>query len=150
MRKNTRQNFRMIQVLVLLATLLSGAALAMYLTHGTNKLCPELRMSCIVALAAATGLGGLMLLWSPIRQKLPTMGCYAMYIAGLVGFAEYIVSQLNYIANVLYGVDGNAFTPMMIAMAALSLLGWVLSLIAANMQRRAAYRSDLAAQKGAV
>lgn len=150
MRKNTRRNFRMIQVLVLLATLLSSAALALYLTHGTNKLCPELRVSCIVTLAAAAGMGVLMLLWSLIRRKLPTLGCYAMYIAGMVGFAEYIVSQLNYIANVLYGVDGNSFTLVMIAMAALSLLGWVLSLIAANMLRRAAYRSDLAAQKGEV
>lgn len=150
MKKNTNKSCGSAQALVLLATLLSGAALALYLTNGTNKLCPELRINCIIALAAAAGLGVLMLLWSLIRQKMPTLGGYAMYIAGLVGFAEYIVSQLNYIANVIYGVDGNSFTPVMIATAAASLLGWVLSFAAANKLRRAAYKRDLAAQKGEV
>ena len=150
MKKNVKAGCGVAKGLVLLSTLLNAAALVLYLTNGTNKLCPEMRMSCVAALGIAAGLGGLLLLWSLLKKRMSTLACYGMYIAGLVGFAEYIVSQLNYIANVFYGVDGNSFTTVMIATAAMSLLGWVLSLVAANKLRRDAYQRDLAAMEGKV
>lgn len=134
--------------LMVLSTLLSSAALAMYLTNGTNKLCPDMKTACTVGLACAAALGLVLTIWGLSRKKMPVLLCYVQYLCALVGFGEYIVSQLNYIANVIYGVDGNSFTAVMIATAGTSLLSWVLSLIAANMQRRSVYRSESAAQEG--
>ena len=133
--------------LIAVSALCGIAGLILYLTNGTNKLSPDLSMSAIIAFAAVSGIGVIAVIAGLVTKKASTLFSYAQYIAGLVAFAEYLVSQANYIANVVYGVDGNTFTPAMIATAAVSLLAWVLALAAAIQLRRAAYRRDLAAQE---
>lgn len=147
MANQTSKSGRIASSLTALSTVCSGAALCLYWNYGTNKLCPEILMPCVVSLAIALVLG-LFLTAAGAAGKNLTLLTYVLYLASLAGFAEYIVSQLNYIANVFYGVDGNSFTPTMIATALTALLGWLFSLTAAVMRRRAAYRRNRAAQEG--
>lgn len=149
MANQTSKSGRIASSLTALSTVCSGAALCLYWNYGTNKLCPEILMPCVVSLAIALVLG-LFLTAAGVAGKNLTLLTYVLYLAGLAGFAEYIVSQLNYIANVFYGVDGNSFTPTMIATALTALLGWLFSLTAAVMRHRAACRRNRAAQDNAM
>lgn len=128
------------RILIAAAAVCSAAALILYWTNGTNKLSPDLLPACIGALAVSAVLGILLTVVGMVKRSVPVLLVYVQYLAALVGFAEYIVSQLNYIANVFYGVDGNSFTIVMIATAVAALLGWVLSLTAAVGIRRMNYR----------
>ena len=133
--------------LIAISALCGIAGLILYLTNGTNKLSPNLSLSCIIAFAAVGGIGVIAVIAGAITKKAFTLVGYVQYLAGLWAFAEYLVSQANYIANVVYGVDGNTFTPAMIATALVSLLCWGTALAAAIGLRRTAYRRDLAAQE---
>ena len=134
-----KQGNKAARVLTVLSALLSGAALALYLTGGTNKLCPEMKTACTAALIVSLTLGVLLTIVACWKKHLPMALCYAQYLAALVGFGEYIVSQLNYIANAFYGVDGNAFTAVQIATALTALVACVLALVCAGMARRAKF-----------
>ena len=135
-----KQSNKSAYILTAVSVLCSGAALALYLTGGTNKLCPEMKPACTAALMVAIVLGIAGLVTGIIRHRKPPMLlCYAQYLAALVGFGEYIVSQLNYIANVFYGVDGNAFTAVQISTALTALVAFVLALVWAGGARRAKF-----------
>ena len=133
------------RLLLILSMLCALAGFMLYETNGTNKLSPDLNTVCQIGLGCCAGLCLLNLVWEAVSKRLSLLLAYAQYLAGLLGFAEYIVSQLNYIANVLYGVDGNSFTPVMMATAGTGLIAFLLALTAAIMLRREAYRKNLAA-----
>lgn len=110
MANQTSKSGRIASSLTALSTVCSGAALCLYWNYGTNKLCPEILMPCVVSLAIALVLG-LFLTAAGVAGKNLTLLTYVLYLAGLAGFAEYIVSQLNYIANVFYGLTETALLP---------------------------------------
>ncbi len=142
-KKSENRETCIFRILIAAAAICSAAALILYWTNGTNKLSPDLLPACIGALAAATVFGIFLTVVGMVKKRVPVLLVYVQYLAALIGFAEYIISQLNYIANVFYGVDGNSFTMVMIATAAASLLGWTLSLAAAVGIRRMNYRYEL-------
>ena len=144
-QKKEYKNGRKAQFLIGAASVSAGAALILYLTNGTNKLCPELSILCIIALALSLAIGIFLLAFHAVKGSAPALLCYVQYFFALLGFGEYIVSQLNYIANVFYGVDGNTFSNIMILTALTSLLNWVFALSAANTLRKTAYKRDLTA-----
>ncbi|MDO5423055.1 MAG: glycoside hydrolase family 3 N-terminal domain-containing protein [Eubacteriales bacterium] len=132
-------------LLAVTALLCSIAGLSLYLTNGTNKLSPELSATCIAGFGTAAALGLLALAVGCVRGRFSVVLAYGQYLAGLWGFVEYLVSQANYIANVIYGVDGNSFTLPMILTVLVGLLGWCLALVSAILLRRAAHKRDQAA-----
>ena len=142
-----KQIHKAVPVLTALAMVCSLIGLYLYWNYGTNKLCPEILVPCVAALIAASALG-LLLTALSIAGKQVLVLRYGLHLAALTAFAEYIVSQLNYIANVLYGVDGNHFTAAMLATLAVLLVGWISGLAAAVIQRKTIYRWDLAAKEG--
>lgn len=141
-----KQNPKAVSVLTVLTTICSMVGLYLYCNFGTNKLCPDILVPCVAALIAASALGLLLTVLS-IANKQVLLLRYVLYLAALAAFAEYIVSQLNYIANVLYGVDGNHFTAAMLATLAVLLVGWISGLAAAVIQRKTVYRWDLSAKE---
>lgn len=142
-----KQTHKAVPVLTVVSAICSLIGLYLYWSYGTNKLCPEILVPCVAALIAASALGLLLTVLS-IAGKQALLLRYVLYLAALAAFAEYIVSQLNYIANVLYGVDGNHFTAAMLATFGVLLVGWVSALSAAAIQRKALYRWDLAVKEG--
>lgn len=141
-----KQKQRSVPVLTALGTVCSLIGLYLYCNYGTNKLCPDILVPCLAALIAAGALGlALTVLGFAGKQVLLLQ--YVLYLVELTAFAEYIVSQLNYIANVFYGVDGNHFTAAMLATLAVLLVGWVSGLWAAVIQRKTIYRRNPAARE---
>lgn len=109
-----------------LAALVFGfVALGLYYKCGINKFVTELSPEVIAGVwaGAALALVALVLDVKTIR--------YVSYLVYLYAFIAFIGSQINYIANVLVGIDGNTFTPDFIGSAVCMVLASFVMLAAA-------------------
>ncbi len=132
---NQKKN-RAVPMLTMLSAVCSLIGLFLYCQYGTNKLCPELLMPCIAAMIVSALLG-IVLAAVSFAGKHALLLRYVLHLSSMTALAEYIVSQLNYIANVIYGVDGNSFSLVMMLTLSVLLAGWLAALLAAVIQRRA-------------
>lgn len=134
------------------AALCSGVSLILYIAAGTNKFNSELSGMAIVMFSLAFACGGAFFAAGALRGRAFEMLALAQYALGLYAFCEYIVTQLNLISNVLYGVmnpgsgDGNTFGAAMIVTVIVSLAAWVCALIAFILLHRAVNKEEKAAR----
>jgi hypothetical protein len=127
---------------IILATVCELLALLLYLVAGTNKFSTKLSALTITLFIVCIVLGILYLVICMLFGKSFTLLAFAQYAIGLYAFAEYIVTQLGLISNVMYGImnpgsgDGNSFGIAMIVTVIASLLAWVFALIAGVIVRK--------------
>lgn len=97
----------------------------LYRATGKNEFAPDLSVKAQNAWLAA---GILSLVLLPLRSKALT---YIAYLCGLYAWLEFLVSQINYIANVFVAIDGSSFSKAFLATAVLGLAAWILAVAAA-------------------
>ena len=84
---------------------------------------------------AIAGMGaGIALALIGLLSRLRTF-YFLAYLAFLYAFIHYVVSQVNLIANILYGVDGSTFPPVFYVTIASSFAACLLALIAAIVKK---------------
>lgn len=110
--------------LSLLALICGIVGVATYTATGTNSFNPELNVSCLVCcwLAVALCAATVAFDFKDIR--------YIAAMLFLYGFLMFIYSQVNYIANVFVGIDGNVLTGEFFCAFVTMFLAFVLSLLA--------------------
>lgn len=111
------------------ATVLAVASLILYVTTGTNKLSPEL-FPMAIAMFAVAACCGVAYFAVAIGGRSFAIICFAQAVCVFYAFCEFIVSQLGYISNVFYGVDGNTFSVGLIATVVCSLASLVCAVCA--------------------
>ena len=115
--------------LLLIASVLGIVELALYLKDGRTSFDPNYSVYAIVGM----GLGILLGLAGVISKGRPLY--FLSYLAFLYAFIHYIVSQINLIANILYGVDGSTFSPVFYITVIAAFAACLLSLIAGIMAK---------------
>ena len=110
--------------LLLLAGALGVLALILYLRDGRTSFDPNYSVYAIVgfSLGIAFALAGVIAKWRPLY--------FLSYLAFLYAFIHYIVSQINLIANILYGVDGSTFSAVFYVTIISAFAACLLALIA--------------------
>ncbi len=110
--------------LLLIALALGVLELVLYLLTGRTTFDPNYSVLAFVGMGIGIGMAllGIITLWRPLA--------FLSYLGFLYGFIQYIASQLNLIANILYDVDGSSFPPSFFATLAASLGAVVLALAA--------------------
>lgn len=110
--------------LLLTAAALGIVELVLYLLEGRTSFDPNYSVYAIVGmgLGIALGLAGVIVNVRPLY--------FLSYLGFLYAFIHYIVSQINLIANILYGVDGSTFSIAFYVTIAAAFLACLLSLIA--------------------
>lgn len=99
-----KKKFGFSHVLLLLATLLGVLELVLYIKDGRTSFDPNYSVFAIVGMGMGIGCGllGVLTRWRPLA--------FMAYLSFLYAFIHYVVSQINLIANILYGVDGSTFS----------------------------------------
>lgn len=115
---------------MLASAVLALATLILYLATGINDFTPSLsgRVICLLSLSLIGAV-----LFAALEVK---VGKYAVYLLGLWGWLEFIVSQVNYLANIFVSIDGSTFSTGFILTIACGALAWVCSLLSAIVQKK--------------
>ena len=110
--------------LLLIAVALGVLELILYLKDGRTSFDPNYSVYAIVGMGAGIvfGLAGFISAWRP--------AFFLSYLAFLYVFIHYIVSQINLIANILYGVDGSTFSLSFYVTISAAFLACMIALIA--------------------
>lgn len=117
-------------------------AFILYVAAGTNKFNPNLSPAAIIAMWLFIIAGGAQVALAAVKGKTMPIVCFAQYAVGLYAFGAYVITQLNLISNVMYGImnpgsgDGNSLGAAMIITTVFTLSAWVLSLVGAIMLQR--------------
>ena len=113
-----------VSVWLAVATLLGILGLVLYIWKGRTSFDPNYSVYVFIGMGAgiACGVAG----WFLRIRALAFMA----YLGFLYGFIHYIVSQINLIANIIYGVDGSTFPPVFFVTVVSAFASFVLSLIA--------------------
>ena len=111
--------------LALAALLCSLVALILYRKTGITQFSSSLSSSALTCLWICMALCAVSLVFENKLIK------YVAYLICFYGFFGYLQSQVNYIANVFVGIDGNSFTGGFIATLVFFLLAVVLTLLSA-------------------
>ena len=117
------------KIQMLCALMLYVAALIGYLLTGRNEFNTVLSLKVVIPLAAAIALSLAMVIRGVKMVK------YLLYLCGLYAWAEYIVTQVNYIANVFVAIDGTTFSVGFLLTLAAGLLAWIMALSSAICQK---------------
>ena len=123
MRKTLFKNPGAAHFLLLFAVLLGITALVLYILYGRTSFDPNYSLYAIIGIGAGIFFG-LIGLIGGFR-----LFAFLSYLAFLYGFIHLVVSQINLIANILYGVDGSTFPVTFFIMMGSSFLSFVLALI---------------------
>ncbi len=117
--------------LLLFALVLGVLELVLYLLTGRTTFDPNYSVLAFVGMGIGIGMAliGVITRWRPLA--------FLSYLGFLYGFIQYIASQLNLIANILYDVDGSSFPPSFFATLAASLGAVILALAAGIMMKNA-------------
>ncbi|MCD7885270.1 MAG: glycoside hydrolase family 3 C-terminal domain-containing protein [Lachnospiraceae bacterium] len=105
------------------------AALLLYLLGGVSEFTPTLSQKVIVLLSLCLA-GSLLLLL--LENKL---GRYLLAMLGLWTLLEYIVTEVNYFANLIAAIDGSAISVTVVLTIVIGVLGFLLMLISAILQK---------------
>lgn len=90
--------------LLLAAVAMGILELVLYIRDGRTSFDPNYSVYAFVGMGLGIGFGalGLVLKARPLA--------FVSYLGFLYGLIHYVVSQINLIANILYGVDGSTFS----------------------------------------
>ena len=110
--------------LLFLAAVLGALELVLYLKEGRTSFDPNYSYYAIVGM----GCGIAFALLGVITNGRPLY--FLSYLSFLYAFIHYIVSQVNLIANILYGVDGSTFSPVFFVTLGSAFVACFASLIA--------------------
>lgn len=99
-----QRKFGFPHVLLLIAALLGVLELVLYIKDGRTSFDPNYSAYALVGMGLGIGFGllGVVTRWRPLA--------FMSYLGFLYAFIQYVVSQINLIANILYGVDGSIFS----------------------------------------
>lgn len=88
---------------LLAAVLLGVLELVLYIAAGRTSFDPNYSVLAFVGMSAGIvlGIAGSIIRWRSLS--------FLSYLGFLYGFIQYLVSQANLIANILYDVDGSTF-----------------------------------------
>ncbi|MBO7364950.1 MAG: hypothetical protein J6U26_06455 [Lachnospiraceae bacterium] len=123
MRRTLLKNPGIAHFLLLFAVILGIVELGLYLLYGRTSFDPNYSLYAIAGMGAGI-LFGLIGLFSGLRAF-----AFLSYLAFLYGFIHLVVSQINLIANILYGVDGSTFPVTFYVMMGAAFLSFVLALL---------------------
>lgn len=115
---------------LLIAVLLGILALVLYIKDGRTSFDPNYSVYAFIGLGAGIGFGLIGLL-SRVRCLV-----FLSYLGFLYGFIHYVMSQINLIANILYGVDGSTFPPVFFVTLGASLAAVALALASGILMKR--------------
>ena len=115
--------------LLIIAGVLGILELVLYIRDGRTSFDPNYSVYAIVgmSLGIAFALAGVVSKWRPFY--------FLSYLGFLYAFIHYIVSQINLIANILYGVDGSTFPPVFFITLVSAFAACLLSLIAGILKK---------------
>ena len=118
--------------MLLIATLLGVVELALYIRDGRTSFDPNYSVYAIVGMGLGIGFGllGFISRWRPLA--------FTAYLAFLYAFIHYVMSQINLIANILYGVDGSTFPPVFFVTLCSAFASCLLALVAGIAMRNRA------------
>lgn len=116
---------------LLLFSVLAGiVALVLYVLYGRTSFDPNYSLYAIAGIGAG-------ILFGLIGLVFGFRACaFLSYLAFLYGFIHLVVSQINLIANILYGVDGSTFPVTFFVMIGASFVSFVLALISGITMRQ--------------
>ncbi len=63
-------------------------------------------------------------------------GKFVVYLSGLWAWLSYIITQVNYIANLIADIDGNSVSAAFITTILFGALTWIFSLVSALLQKK--------------
>lgn len=106
------------------ATGLGVLELILYLAAGRTSFDPNYSVYAIAGMVLGV-LCGAVFAVKPNRAT-----AFVEYLCFLYAFIQYIVSQINLIANILYDVDGSSFPPVFFVTVIASFAAFVLALVA--------------------
>lgn len=129
--------------LVFAATVLMLIEFILYLTSSRTSFDPNYSPSAIVGMTVALVCG-----LASVIIPLKALG-FGVYLGSLFGFIHYIVSQINLIANIIYGVDGSTFPAAFFVTIACAVLTTGLSLAGAILIKTDKRKERIAALKEA-
>lgn len=120
----TKRKFGFSHGLLLVSTLLGVLELVLYLKDGRTSFDPNYSVYAIVGMGLGVGCGllGTWTRWRPLA--------FMTYLSFLYALIQYVVSQINLIANILYGVDGSTFSMSFYVTMLAAVASCVLALIA--------------------
>ncbi|MBR1813973.1 MAG: hypothetical protein IJ773_09145 [Lachnospiraceae bacterium] len=110
--------------LLLIAAARGALELFLYIKDGRTSFDPNYSMYAIVGMGV-----GIFLALVGLVSRLRTF-YFLAYLAFLYAFIHYVVSQVNLIANILYGVDGSTFPTVFYVTIAASFAACLFALIA--------------------
>ena len=119
------------------AMLLTALFLGLYALTGVTEFSP--RLSAQVLLFAGLSLAAGLALLQPVRSvkkdawnaRLIELALYGVYALALLSWLFYLVSQINYITNMLVAIDGTKLSLTFVISVLLIGAAWVLSLMTA-------------------
>ena len=125
-------------VLLAAAAILEAVTLALYALTGVSEFSQKLSLQVLLFSVAAAAAGIALLI--PVRKgtgkawsdRLLGLALYAVYALALLAWLFYIVSQLNYIANIVMGIDGTKLSPVFVITTVMFAAAWVLALLSAR------------------
>jgi len=110
---------------LLLGSLALGiAGLILYIATGKTEFTPELSVALISILSVGIALNvGLLFVDF-------SLGNFFLYAVLLIAWLQYFNVQINYITNILVGIDNTSLTAAFVFMVIITLLAWIAALIA--------------------
>lgn len=115
----------------------ASSALILYLVTGRTQFDPNYLEPVIVCWAVGIAFGIFSLVFT-IRPVV--FGVYLCYLAGTI---EFIISQLNFITNVLVGIDKTSFTVELILTVIISAIAFISALTAFFLLKQKQERSTV-------
>lgn len=104
--------------------------LIVYVNTGIDQFTTKLSAKVIVLLIICAVLGVAL---SVFEIK---TGKYIVYLLGLWAWLSYIITQVNYIANLIADIDGNSVSLAFISTVLCGALTWVFSLVSVILQKK--------------
>lgn len=125
-----RNGQRTAYILLLAATVLGLTELGLYISTGETQFNTYLPKAPIILLSVGVILGVISVFYT-VRPLI-----FCQYLCFFAGFLLYVVSQLNYIVNVIDGRDGNTLSAALITALVSGVFAWILSLAAGIVMKK--------------
>lgn len=110
--------------IALLTIIIGIAELVVYLLYGRTQFDPDYSTRMIGGLIVGLVIG-LLFLIKTNREFL-----FLLYLAFFFAFLNYVTSNLNLLANIMYNVDGSTIPTTFVALVVMGVVSFILPLIA--------------------
>lgn len=117
-------------IFIVAAFLCAVTTLLIYVNTGVDQFSTVLSSKVILLLGICIVLGFILMFFEV------KIGKYAVYLVGLWAWLSYLITQVNYIANLIADIDGNSMSIAFITTVLFGSLTWLFSLVSAITQKK--------------